>query len=88
MDEFVGRFLAEQRNRAVGSIMGHIEREVYPLLPPEKRSALRAKVLSAVGVYHDASRDMLKASIPSDTVIINTHALELIEQLHAASQRE
>ena len=85
MDEFVIRFLGEQRNRMVGSIMGYLEREVWPHLDDNERRALRAKVLQSAGVYHDACRDMLKASVRTDGetgVLINQHALELIQELH------
>lgn len=85
MDTFVANFLGEQRNRCVGSIMGYLEREVYPQLNPDERAALRGKVLQSIGVYHDACRDMLKATVntqPDQKVIVNEYALRLLEELH------
>lgn len=55
------KFLGEQRRRFVGSLMQHIEAEVYQYLPEDVRRALRDKVLTATGQYHDATLDICKS---------------------------
>lgn len=79
--DFVRNLLVEQRGRLIGSILGHVEREVYPKLDPEARSLLRQKVLTSVGVYHDTVLDILKASV-NDGAVVNEEALRLLADLH------
>ena len=85
-NEFVRNFAIEQRKRLVGSIMTHAERSLYPHLPPEVQREFRDKVMAAVGAYHDATLDMLKASI-SDGSVVNERALELLQEIHTGTQR-
>ena len=81
--EFVRNLAVEQRKRLVGSLMDHIEKQVYPHLPQDARVALRAKVLQSVGAYHDFILDCLKASV-SDGAVANTEALEILRQVQAS----
>lgn len=83
MSTFVKNLLIEQRRRLVGSVMQHIESKVYPRLPQHEREALREKVITSVGAYHDVCLDLLKASV-SDGTITNETALEAIGELHAS----
>lgn len=80
--EFAKNLMVEQRRRLVGSLMDHIEKRVYPHLPPEVRTELRTKVLQCVGAYHDVVLDCLKASV-NDGSVANDAALELLQQVHA-----
>lgn len=79
--EFVRNLAIEQRKRLVGSLMEHLERNVYPSLAPEQRTALRQKVLQSVGAYHDFILDVLKASV-SDGSVVNESALELLAEIN------
>ena len=82
MSDFVRNVLVEQRKRLVGSLMQYLEQNVYHRLPQAEREALRTKVLSSVGSYHDICLDMLKASV-DDGPIQNEEALRAIADLHA-----
>lgn len=90
--QFVRNMLAEQRKRMVGTLMQHIEREVYPHLDPSSQVRLRKVVLSSTSAYHDMCLDMLKASV-SDGTVINDEAARLlarlnneVQQMHATLQ--
>lgn len=78
----VRELVGEQRKRLIASILQHAEREVYPSLTPEQRSAFRTKVLESVGVYHDLVLDVIKVS-NRDTVM-NEEAVTLLRQIHRA----
>lgn len=77
---FVRSLLAESRKRMVGSLMGYLEKDVYPSLTKQQQEDLRAKVLLAVGAYHDTCLDVIKASV-NDGVISNEYLLEAILDL-------
>lgn len=79
-DSYMARLIAERRKRLVASILGHAEREFWPQLRPEQREAFRQKVLSSVDEFSDLTRDILK--VVSNDVVVNEHALELLERLH------
>ena len=81
--EFARSLAVEQRKRLVGSLMDHIEKQVYPHLPPDAKKALRDKVLSSVGAYHDFVLDVFKASV-NDGLMTNEVALELLRDIHSA----
>lgn len=86
MSEFARSLAVEQRKRLVGSLMDHLEKQVYPHLPKDKQVALRNKVLQSVGVYHDFVVDCLKATV-NDGSVGNDVALELLDQIHRAVTR-
>jgi len=80
--DFVRGLLAEQRKRAVGSILSHCEQSPWwHRLSVEEQRALREKVLSSLGQYHDVVLDSLKASIGTGT-IVNDEAIRLIVDTH------
>jgi hypothetical protein len=78
---FVRRLITEQRRRLVGSLMRHIEIEIYPHLPQGKQRELREKVLASVGAYHDVVLDVVTASV-DDNSVVNEKLLEAIEAMH------
>lgn len=82
MDVFARNLACEQRNRLVGSLLGYLEKEVYPSLPSVKRKEVRSKVLASVGVYHDFVLDCLGAVVESGSVN-NEEVLRLLRALHA-----
>jgi hypothetical protein len=74
----VREFLVARRNRALGSIMGHAERELFPDLPPEKCEAFRTLVRDSINGYHDSILDLVKAEdgVRNDEVVAVLERLE------------
>lgn len=80
-------FLKRRRDRAVGSILGYAEREIFKDLSIEQREGFRRVVLDAANGYHDSVLDLVKAEdgTRNDEVIA---LLERIDrQTSAAHQR-
>lgn len=85
---FVQNFLAERRRRALGQIMGHIEREVFPHLPAKDQDRLRARVRGSLTEYHESVVDLVKSSV-NDGTVANEEALRVLARVdsHLAEQR-
>jgi hypothetical protein len=81
-NSFVLNMLGESRKRLVGSLMGYLEKEVYPKLSQPERDDLRMKVLTSVGAYNDTCRDMIKASVGIEDGITNELAIQAIYDIH------
>lgn len=81
MDSQMARLIGERRKRLVASILGHAEREFFTSLTPEQQRDFRRKVLSSIDDFADLMRDVLKIS--SEDVILNQHAVDLLESLHS-----
>jgi hypothetical protein len=81
--QFIKNLLNEQRKRAVGNLMRHIETKVYPHLPPAECADLRAKVIGALGQYHDTCLDIVKASV-ADGSVLNDEALVVLARMEGA----
>jgi len=79
--QFVRNMLNEQRKRAVGSLMQYLEANVYDRLSVEEQRELRARVLGAIGQYHDTCLDMMKASV-NDGTLINEDAVRMLAKLN------
>lgn len=75
----VRNFLTNRRNRAVGAIMGHLEREIFPGLSTKQQDDLRRTVRDAISGYHDAVLDLVKAE--DDTTVRNDAVVDAIERL-------
>jgi hypothetical protein len=85
MSDELSTLLSSQHRRLVATVMGHIEREVYPMLQPAQRRELRECVIRAAGTYHDTALDCLKAgSTGEDSTLRNERFYDLIEQIHRA----
>lgn len=71
-------FLKRRRDRAVGSILGYAERELFESLTREQRLTFRSVVLDAMNGYHDSVLDLVKAEdgIRNDAVIDMLERLE------------
>lgn len=82
MNEFARNLLTEQRKRMTAGLMQYLEQNVYEHLSDEERAKLRSKVLSSIAAYHDVCLDMMKAVVPTDTVV-NEEALVLIRSMHS-----
>jgi hypothetical protein len=84
-DSQMTRLIGERRKRLVASILGHAEREFFTQLTPEQQRDFRRKVLGSIDEFADLMRDVLK--IASEDVVLNQHAIDLLESLHS-QQRE
>ena len=73
--ELVVNYLDRARRRLVGSLMGYVEKEIYPYLPDEEaRVDVRRKVLEATGAYHDGVLDMVRSVTKDPDDIVNAIA--------------
>lgn len=77
-DSHLARLIGARRKRLVATILGHVERNCD--LDPDVYGELRFVVLGALDEFCDLTRDILK--VVSEDVVVNQHALELLEQLH------
>ena len=73
----VREFLKNRRDRALGTVLGYAEREVYPGLTPAQRDAFRKVTLDAMNGYHDAVLDLVKA----ETGVRNDEVVELLTRI-------
>ena len=79
-DNHLVRLIGERRKRLVATIMGHAEREFFAQLTPQQQQEFRRKAVGAIDEFADLMRDVLK--ITSEDVVVNAHALELLEAIH------
>lgn len=70
-------FLKHRKDRAVGTILGHLEASLWSRLGPDERDQLRAVVLGAIGSYHDAVLDLMKA----DDTTRNDEIVTLLQRI-------
>lgn len=77
-------FLKRRRDRAVGSILGYAEREIFKDLSIEQREGLRRVVLDAANGYHDSVLDLVKA----EDGIRNDYLVELLERIDKRLPRQ
>ena len=78
-------FLKHRRDRALGSIMGHLEREVFDRLTPGQRDGARRVVVDALNSYHDSVLDLVKSEDTSS--VRNEEVLRLFEILELRTRR-
>lgn len=71
-------FLKARRDRALGSVLGYAEREIFPVLTPQQRQAFRSVVIDSLNSYHDSVLDLVKADTGS---MRNERVIELLERL-------
>lgn len=74
----VQRYLKNRRDRALGTILGWSETNIFASLTQAQREAFRSKVLEALNSYHDSVLDLVKA----EDGVRNDRAIELLEQLN------
>lgn len=83
---FVVKLLAEQRKRCLATILSTAENSAWwPALSNTQQSAFREQVRSAINVFYDFTRDVIKVSEedgPRSDVV-----LDLIRSMHR-EQRE
>lgn len=87
MSVHVRDFLKARRDRALGTILGWSEQNLYkavcpkcgtPRMPSAVQERFRQKVFDAMNAYHDTILDLLK----SEDGIRNDRVIDLLEQLH------
>lgn len=80
-EDLTGRLLSEQRKRLIASILGAAESSAWwSKLSREEQRLHREKVITAVGVFYDFCRDVIK--VTNEDGIRNDLALDLIRQVH------
>lgn len=77
-------FLKRRRDRAVGSILGYAEREIFEALSTQQREGLRRTVLDALNGYHDSVLDLVKA----EDGVRNDVVVEILERIEGQLGRE
>jgi len=72
-------FLKARRDRALGTILGWSEQNLYKGMTQPQREAFREKVFEALNTYHDTVLDLVKAEdgIRNDAVVAALEKLEL-----------
>ena len=78
-------FLKARRDRALGSIMGHAERELYPTMSDAQQQEFRKTVLDALNGYHDSVLDLVKSE---NGTVRNEEVFRLMERVdrHLSAQ--
>jgi hypothetical protein len=78
MSVAVKDFLKARRDRALGSIMGFAEREIYPKLSTQEKAAFRNLVLDSLNSYHDSVLDLVKSE---NGTVRNEELIQMLERL-------
>lgn len=76
----VRNFLKARRDRALGAIMGHAEREVFPKLSTQEQTAFRKVVLDSLNSYHDSALDLFKSDVGT---VRNDELIHLLSRVEA-----
>jgi hypothetical protein len=71
-------FLKARRDRALGSILGHAERELYSQLTHEQQQNLRQATIDALNSYHDSVLDLVKSE---NGTVRNEEVLNLLTRV-------
>lgn len=84
MSEAMRSLLTHQHRRLVGTVMRHVESNVYPHLEPAEQKALREVVIRAAGAYHDTALDVVRSLEGDDQVsqqVVNQHVTAILARL-------
>jgi hypothetical protein len=85
-EDKIRRLATEQKKRLIAGLLNSCESTPwYKRLSEQERQAYRRDVFERVGIYHDFMLDVIK--VADDGSVVNEHALELLEQLHAGQSR-
>jgi len=76
-------FLKARRDRALGSVLGFAEREVYPELPKDLQREFRAVVIDALNSYHDSVLDLVKSA----DGVTNEILVDILDKVDAMEAR-
>lgn len=77
MSVSVKDFLKARRDRALGSLMGHTERNLFDRMTEQERKEFRGVVLDALNSYHDAVLDLWK----SDDTLRNDELIGILARV-------
>lgn len=77
----VRNFLKARRDRALGAIMGHAERELFSKLTVGEQTAFRKVVLESLNSYHDSALDLFKSD---EGTLRNDELIRLLSRVEAA----
>jgi hypothetical protein len=78
------RYLKNRRDRALGTIMGAVERsDFWGDLTAEEQDSFRKSVIDALNSYHDSVLDLVKAEDSTR----NEETVKLLERLERAISR-
>jgi hypothetical protein len=78
----VVRLMAEQRKRCLATILNSAEQSPWwSLLTSAQQDAYRDQVRSALAIFYDLARDVIKVS--DDDTVRNDLALDLIRSVHS-----
>ena len=77
-------FLKARRDRALGSILGYAERELFDQLSTEQQKQIRQVTLDALNSYHDSVLDLVKSE---NGTVRNEEVLKLLERVDHHLQR-
>lgn len=78
MSVAVKNYLKARRDRALGSILGYAEREIFPKLTQAERLALRNIVLDSLNSYHDSVLDLVKSE---EGIVRNDELFRLLQRV-------
>lgn len=81
----VKNFLKARRDRALGSILGYAEREIFPKLSRDEQLRFRQLVLDTLNSYHDSALDLFKSEGDS---ITNDLLIDLLERVERQLRQE
>lgn len=76
-------FLKARRDRALGSILGYAERELWERLTVQERQAFRAVTIDALNGYHDSVLDLVKA----ENGVRNDEVLGFLQRIEQQTRR-
>jgi len=75
--------VVRQRKRVVAAVLGHVEREIVPLLPTAERDRayqeLRQKVLQSTAAYQDFVLDAMRGA--TQGVWVSDDVLEMLADI-------
>lgn len=73
----IKNFLKVRHDRALGTILGYAEREIYDRLEATERRDFRRAVIDALNSYHEAALDILR----SEDGLTNDEVVAVLERL-------
>lgn len=78
MSVAVRDYLKARRDRALGSILGYAERELFDRSQENERLAFRSVVIDALNSYHDSVLDLVKSDSGN---VRNEELIALLERV-------
>lgn len=77
-NSMAANLIASRGNRCTAVILGWLEGNVYPSLPPELQRQTRQVVLDQINSFKDLAIDVVK----SDTAIMNQVWVSKLDEIH------